>query len=380
MSENRKKLSKNNFVELLRFVLCLVIFVHHSGMLRPSDVQLFPLGALCADIFFVLTGYFTILHVIRQPQDGEAHRKPFLYAIKYTYNKLARVFPYSLSGTMIAYAIEILMRRLSGQGIGPVSRLLSDFYNLFLEIFYLGLTGLVKLDQSLSNLRNAPMWYLSALMFALPAVVWLGLRFSRKIAVPLFIGIPLVIWYILISNFSSITPWGSFIWGINVGILRGLADIMIGGTLCFAVDWFKRMQDEKETGIQPNIILTVLEFALYSLLFYDTVVVHFGYRQILPFYLFAAGLFFTFSGLSYTSLFQSRLAVHLGSISMPIYCVHWGIYKWVANLKPIFEDRYHITVNYRAAILLSFVLSFICAEILLYLINYLTARKKRKTS
>ena len=56
-------MKKNNlYIELLRFIFCIIICLHHSAYVAPGT-NLAPSGGLVADAFFMLTGYFTFRHV-----------------------------------------------------------------------------------------------------------------------------------------------------------------------------------------------------------------------------------------------------------------------------------------------------------------------------
>ena len=44
---------KNEYIELLRFVLCMMIFFHHSGHVTGGAVSLLPACGFAADVFYM---------------------------------------------------------------------------------------------------------------------------------------------------------------------------------------------------------------------------------------------------------------------------------------------------------------------------------------
>ena len=78
-------------------------------------------------------------------------------------------------------------------------------------------------------------------------------------------------------------------------------------------------------------------------------------------YLIALLLLMAFSGLGYTSCVSGKVFDFLGKMSMPIFCIHWGVYKYIESFAP--------GIDYRVGILLAFAVSFVLSLIMSVLLD-----------
>ncbi len=372
---------KNEYIELLRFVLCMVIFLHHSGHVTGGAVSLLPSGGLAADAFFMLTGYYAIRHIssrmekiratdsVTGPGDTEILRRPILYSIKYTIRKLLRVFPYMAFGTVIVYILECVTDLKLKGAIAPVD-IMHRSKDMLIELLFLPLTGLMG-EISALNYRNAPMWYLSAMLIALPVVMFLRIRLCKPFRYVIVWLIPIVLQILMLNLFGGVLPWQQFAGPVNGGYIRGISSILMGGAIYYASQYLRRRcTDRERSGI--SVLLTVAEIFLLIVFFICVAVGVSGPMELISLYIIGLVLTLTLSGITYTSGLRFKLAVVLGRLSLPIYCIHWGIYRWVA--------AFFGYLDYRVAIALTFILCIITAAVLMFIIDRITLRKAATTA
>ena len=372
---------KNEYIELLRFVLCMVIFLHHSGHVTGGAVSLLPSGGLVADAFFMLTGYYAIRHIssrmekiratdsVTGPGDTEILRRPILYSIKYTIHKLLRVFPYMAFGTVIVYILECVTDLKLKGAIAPVD-IMYRSKDMLIELLFLPLTGLMGEINAL-NYRNAPMWYLSAMLIALPVVMFLCIRLCKLFRYVIVWLIPIVLQILMLNLFGGVLPWQQFAGPVNGGYIRGISSILMGGAIYYASQYLRRRcTDRERSGI--SVLLTVAEIFLLIVFFICVAVGVSGPMELISLYIIGLVLTLTLSGITYTSGLRFKPATILGRLSLPIYCIHWGIYRWVA--------AFFGYLDYRMAIALTFILCIITAAVLMFIIDRITLRKAATTA
>ena len=387
MDKNNRTNNKNEYIELLRFVLCMMIFIHHSGHVTGGAVSLLPSGGLVADAFFILTGYYAVRHIYSRMEknrasgasdkagDDDMTGRPLLYVIRYTLHKLIRVFPYMAFGTVIIYVLECVTDlRLKGaiESVDIIHRL----KDMVIELLYLPLTGLMG-EISALNYRNAPMWYLSAMLMALPIVMYLCIRLCKPFKYVIVWVVPFILQILMMHLFGGILPWQQFAGFVNGGYIRGISSILMGGAVYFASGYLRsrfagerdKADTESSAGVSTtSLILTVAEIVLLISFVICTAVGVTGYYELMALYVIGIVLALCLSGTTYTSHLKWKPARFLGRLSLPIYCLHWGIYRWVA--------AFFGYLDHRVAIVLTFVLCVGAAVILMMFIDKLNKRGK----
>ena len=342
-----QKTNKNYYIELLRFIFCLIILLHHSGLVSADGSGLLPSAGVFADAFFIITGYFACRHIQRLK---EQPKKVLLYSCQYTVNKLKRVLPYSIFGIVIIYALELL--HLSGHT--SFREHLNRIYTMLVEVLLLPMLGIM--DVNLINLRNAPLWYLSAILIALPLVVFLAIKCNKIFRCVLVWFVPAAIEIWMVMTYGGALPWlnRSPIF-IYTGAIRGFSGIMLGCAVYYAAVFISSR--EKKDRQWLKLLLTVIELLIFIFVIYKAACGIGGFMEMSVIYLLAVMLMLAFSGRTYTSALQIKWFGVLGSLSLPIYCLHWGIYRWVG--------AYLGMIPYLAKIVVTFMLCVIVAVVIM---------------
>lgn len=316
---------KNSYIELLRFLMCIVIVLHHSGFLADESIRMpFPFGALAADFFFMLTGYFAYAHLLRREDNQDVYKDGTMrYWMKYTLGKLKRVLPYAALGIVAIYVLEFFW---PSEEIPIVDRFMR-LQNMPFELTLTPMLGVIPID--LFNYRNAPLWFLSSMMVALPLLMFLIKKYKDVFTSYLVWFLPAMLQAWMVVTYGGVCPWTQFSGIVYCGVIRAFGDMMMGCAIYIAA---KALGEKlKTSGVAIKLAMTILELGMLVFIFLEF---HRGlapYDQIFVLYVIEVMLIIAMSGCSYTSKIGGPLFEGLGKLSMPIYCIHWAVYQYVAR-------------------------------------------------
>lgn len=308
--------NKNAYIELCRFLFCTMIVLHHC-QIEDNGLTILPSGFQAVEFFFFLSGFFAMRHVCKE--SGEIPRK-MRYAVDYTLQKLKRVFPYTSVGILICYAWRAFCAKDT-----PLE-MVRGLMNLPFELFYLPMTGIMSLKPD--SFFNSPLWYLSALLLTLPLVIYLALKVSDVFCSYLVWFVPPLIHGWLILEFGGVGGWDRALLFGYCGIIRAFGDLLLGCGIYLAAKWLAG----KETGKAGRLFLTIAEIALLIGCLALSRPLPDPYNAELAFFMLAVSLTITMSGKSYSGLMRGGFWIWLGHLSLPVYCVHWGVMQMVQTL------------------------------------------------
>ena len=315
---------KNNFIEVLRFIFCLIIVIHHSqNMLPQGTATFFTSGALAVEFFYIITGYFSVKHV----EVNKGFYSHMGESTKYTVKKLLRLLPYTAIAIIGAYVLEFHVNR----NLPLIDRLM-HFQNLPSELLMMPMTGQIEI--SLNSYRCAQLWFLSSMLIALPIVVYLAAKFNDVFKGYIVWFIPWILLGYMGMRWGSLFAWGSYGLILYGGTVRAFADLLLGAAVYYTANAVK------EKNFKPNIFLKLflglceiclLAFTLYSCHRSGLTV----YDQIFVTMIIVIMLVISLSGISFStkvfSGFLSPVWRFLGKISMPVFCLHWTVFKYLES-------------------------------------------------
>lgn len=356
---------KNGYIELLRFIMCVVIVLHHSGFVADSSIRMpFPFGALAADFFFMVTGYFAYAHLLKKENAEssmtEKESMTMRYWMKYTLGKLKRVLPYAALGIVAIYVLEFFWPTEELPIIDRLMRL----QNMPFELTLTPMLGVIAID--LFNYRNAPLWFLSSMLIALPPLMFLIKKYRDVFSSYLVWFLPALLQAWMVVTYGGVCPWTQFSGLIYCGVIRAFGDMMMGCAIYIAARALENKLKDSKAG--KKVLLTILEVGMLVFILLEF---HRGlaaYDQIFVLYIIELMLIITMSGMSYTSKIGGSVFEFLGKLSMPIYCVHWAIYQYVA--------KFIVGIGYWEGIALTFAISVVVSTILLLVIASIGKKKQ----
>lgn len=328
-------------IELIRFIASIGIMLGHATLLSGNYDALihpFPRGYLYVELFFMLTGCFSAAHVDEREIEKD---KPMKYAARYTIIKLYHILPFSMIGVVICYIWRFVFVTPSYEE--AVSLLIQAPFELLL----LNITGLS------TAYLNAPLWYLSVLLIALPMIMYLMIKQHDLFRNYLSWAFPLVIYGFLLTNFEALNVWGNspiFL----VSLFRAIAGLSLGSCVYYYSAMI-RMDNKKHC-----ITLGLLEVLLYLCAIYATYVnINIHRIDIAVVLLFFAGLLLSYSGITYTAKLNHRAVIYLGRLSSLIYCFHWGIFVLAQSMMPEVSFRRKLFISIMVTLTMSVVILLI---------------------
>ena len=338
-----------------------MIVIHHAGLLGESGATLLPSAGVIADAFFMMSGYYACRHILKHMDEIE---EPFRYSLKYTLSKIRKVLPYTSFGIIIIYFLDFI--HLESFSLSALTDMIC---NMAVELLLLPMTGIMKTD--LINYRNAPLWYLSAMMIALPFVMFLAIRLKKTFSLCLVFVLPILNQLYMIKTFGGALPWMDNLGLFCSGVPRGFSSLCMGFGVCYLATLFQDKQSLH--GKNARIMLTILEILLLiSIVVFARIGVH-GFGELGVIYLIWLMLIITFSGLSYTTEIRIKNISAISMLTLPVYCIHWGIYRYVAT--------YLGFLPLAVGIILTLVLCIVTAYILIKVWGYIVGSglyKKRQ--
>lgn len=348
-SANKKP--RNGYIELLRFLFCMIIVFHHSGFLLPAEKQPFPLGGMVADGFFLIIGFFAMRHCESVTETGHE----MAHSIKYTFEKVKKLFPYALVGTTLIY-LRDFAHLFKGTASDSVLYIVQDY---LYEVFFLPMSGLMYVDD-VSKLRNAPMWFVSAMMLSLPLVMYLALRFKDVFKNYLVWILPAIIYGTECYYIGGIINWETRFFCVYSGLVRGFCDICIGCLLYILSCKLKSLNFKTVS----KTLLTVCELLLMAFSVYMMVLNYSFYNQIFMLLVLALSLLLSLSEVTFTSKLHGRFFEELGFLSMPIFTLHWPIYWYVQRYCSFLNPYLGILLVIAISIVLTYLIKFVLSKIL----------------
>lgn len=312
--------TKNSYVELLRFIFMGILLLHHTGNYGLSPyISNCPSGYIIVEFFYILVGCFAMRHIAKE---GEKIANPMRYSMGYTLNKLKRLFPYALISTLVCYVWYIIDNYDSMEGIKDVCW---AFTNMFYETFFLTFSG--AFPGAAANFKNAPLWFLAGMLMALPIIMYIAIKCEDFFKHYLVWFAPTVIFGWLITSWGNFAVWDMYKGFLYGGVWRAFADITLGCAAYYISEYIAEYVKLKKLDGNSlfTAFLTVFEVGIMAMCVYSCTIWPETYHLVTIIIFMAIGLGIEMSGCTYTSRMRVKALNYIGSLTMPIYCIHWPV-------------------------------------------------------
>ena len=307
---------RDHRLELMRFIAAMLILVHHSYLVdAPLVDRPYYGGYIYVELFFYITGYFTLSHFYDLPREEIAGREGRL-TLQYCFKKWCMLFPYAV----VCEAAAILFGWLTSDSrtLGALAE--RCFFSLT-ELFFLRESG-VSL-----NVNIPPLWYVSALMLVLPVFVYLILRHRGFFLAVVMILAPLFdygYFYETDGNYLLLSPIASG-YSRTPDLARAFAGLCVGALIyCIA-----RRLRTLSLARWVRVVLTILEFAAIGGMILIPGVASTAGSNFFTLFLFVLLLLLLASRQTLTANWKLSWCGILGKISLPLYMCHWTIAQFV---------------------------------------------------
>ncbi|MBR3322880.1 acyltransferase [Candidatus Saccharibacteria bacterium] len=294
MKEAKKR---NNIIDLYRFIAAVMIMFCHTDLLFEKTYASY----MFVDFFFILSGYFTVAHFAKMRASASPEERGKT-AFSYTAHKFLPFLPYLLLAVPITYFARNINLLTSG-GLGAF---IGGFRDMFSEIILLPVTFF-----SYPIRQLGPLWYLSALLVAMPFFCYVCQSKYRR-----FFGIIGLVFayffYVSIPVISAFDPVSC--------VLKAFAAMFIGMFIYDVVQEFAKVKLRKWVLAALTLIeLGGITFAVASA-FIDPI-----YPPHIQLVIYIIVLIISLSQQSYISRIKCNFLSFLGKLSMPIFIWHYAV-------------------------------------------------------
>lgn len=312
---------RNEEIEFLRIILAvMVIFVHTTPLVGAYVCKR---GYLAVDAFFLLSGYFMMLH---------AQRQDSLSTPKFLWRKIRAFLPETCLATLIACAVVCGTELLDFREIIHIVS-----HSVVKDIFLLKMTGIVPLYPDAIGAT----WYLSSLVIGMAMMYPCLRRWGTPIIIP--IVSLMTLGYLLheLSVFTRIYDWMGVTY---MGNIRALADLGLGAFACTVVPHLAAVK----VNTPVRVGLTLFKYAL--LIYAVAIAWHGGssdYCQLN--FIVSVWLFIVLSFADSGMRIRHPLCLWLGKLSLPIYLSHECWSREMCRLLPDGVSTFPILAAYTCA-------------------------------
>ena len=330
-------------IELVRFFAALSIATYHFEWVYIGHPVFLQHFYIWVEFFFLVSGFFLYFS-----KDEKGDREEYQSAsYQYVFSQIRKIYPLYLAGFLFTFIVTNIATQL------PVRQWAEALWGAKWEVL---LGVMYGFGSSVYNKGGAPE-QISALLFCSLIIHYLITR-HRDAFVHIIAPLAVVIGFgRIINTYGNMSQWMAFDGYINVGLLRGFAD-MCTGALCAAV-LLPLLRKVKEKWLV--IIGVVIPCAFIVFLIVGTNYID-SYDLVLYIFLF---------GLLLTALYAWQRPVpeqidgilrYLGRLSYPLFLFHYGMLILLRTYFPNMRYRYGAVIFLLMTLLAAVVALFLKKE------------------
>lgn len=299
--------NRNGALDLLKFLFAVEVVCYHGF----SDDKHFVSGYLATDFFFIVTGMLFARAVSAyQVPDAEIGAD----TLRFMKRKICSLLPNYYIAWFIAFAVMQLCAH---------STLRQSFENLsrsYGELLFVSSSGMKD------YFANGPMWYISAMLFALLLLYPLAKKFRDNF---FYLIAPIIFLFLMGFSFQNyLALYQDERFGICSGrIIRAVMVICLG-CICYKIaEWLARYQ----LTMQARLFLTLVEVSAYLAVFrFMDIGDKADKRAWLMLYVMAVGAVLSYAGTGIHSKYcNNKLSYWLGAYSYNCYLGHMAMLQIV---------------------------------------------------
>lgn len=315
--EKQKKYTRNSYIELWRFMACLIIFSFHTeGM--------FISGWIFVEFFFMLSGYFAVGYFVQRK--GQLDKN---FPMSYVLRRFTKLLPYTTIAILYNVCVIIWLYQLKGKELW--------LWLAYLPVNILLLPGTgampagVAVTETLAtgHMMEESLWYICAMMVALPIMLYVIMYLKQKFDRFLFTFLPLLLYGYLILSDGTIHGWHEQHLTFFAVDIRAVAGLLMGGGVYYFSQWWAK----RGYTLLGKLVLTIVELGSMAMVLVLAMVTRAPY-DITEILLLALSLSLMLSQKTFTAHIRFRVFAYLGRLSLPIYCFHCTTYLMILNLYP----------------------------------------------
>lgn len=314
---------RNSLLELWRFLASVLMAAYHFEWVYIGSPVYLVHFYIWVEFFFVLSGFFLAQNVTKKTETDE------MGTIKYVARQFIKFYPLYLAAFFMSFTIANFALKT------PLRNYLKLLWEAKWEALLCTMTGYDNLA-TIYNAGGAPA-YISSLLICSLLLHYMIKHHSR--AYVNVIGPIGIIWGIsrIINYYGNLSQWMAIdSIGINIGIIRGIADMSVGAVSGLLVK--SAMENSsKDMPFKKKKTASIIGFSLLVLVTIALVILR---NQIvfkdLIFFIFIFALAVTFIHIGHIEIdgYINRALLFLGKLSYPIFLFHYCVLIWLKNYMP----------------------------------------------
>lgn len=293
--------NKNYNVELLRFIgISLIAFFHVYATGIPYGSYKFANGWMFTDLFFVMTGYYTVVHFEKGKSEHSVKELFF-----YVWKKIKRFLPFIIPSVVVVYIVDLTERYQSG----GITEVLNQLMNLPLEMLLITSGFNYEYVDGIPAVPlNAPLWFLSAMFIVFPLFCFCVSRNKTGI-------------FWVVSQICLVIDIGYSRKRIyTTDLLRAILGLFAGMAIYYLANYIVAKRQRTEWG--GYCLLGVVLIMMYK---------NVGNTVIVSLLLDAIFLLFCISEEHIIPNWMKRPVGFLGALSTPLFIWHWPMARLVRH-------------------------------------------------
>lgn len=336
---------KNFEIELYRFVMILFVALFH--FYEDCNSPVYVRGYLGVDFFFVISGYFLMVHFLKY---YNAQKSATLQAVEYISDKFRKLYP--------PYFISLIIMTLIiwAHDGGGLSNLFLITWMSKWQYFLLHSVG----APTVSLIRST--WFLSPL-FLVSFFIYFCLCRKKDLFVGLCPVISILTLAFLAQKYGILPIQFTYNGFLVGGILRGLPEMTLGIFLAYLVEEYYKQKEVKEYRLWFLVFIRVL---CYGMLLYIMAVSSMDIEDFSIFIPTCILILYSFLHPIHLPEVIEKICCYFGKISYWIYLIHVIVgyvlkeyfMHWSMNLRMFV----YFTATIVFAILLDFCYGFVCQK------------------
>lgn len=203
---------------------------------------------------------------------------------------------------------------------------------------------------------NSPLWYLSALLLTLPLLILIMTKYAKLYTYYLCWIIPIILYSFMQTTNGTMSYWGTDSWQIAVFCFaRAISALMIGSIVFYLSRYLKQIKINRFVAMLSTPIELLCLIILVTLAFVTDGI----YCTMFSILLIVIIFICSFSGLSLTSRINNRFFNYLGTLSLPIYCIHRPIEAMIQYYMPFTYYIHKLLITFPIVLILSVLTTFL---------------------
>lgn len=303
-------MKRNAEIEFYRFLMIMGVAILHFS--EDYSTKVFYGGYLGVDFFFMLSGYFLMVHFLKHEQMGV---NPVRSSLTYVMNRIKKLYPPYFVTILLMTAVRWIH---AGGGMGNLWLLIYQNRWQYLMLHSVG-------APTACIIRSV--WFLSPLI-VLSYFIYFCLCINKEKAVGLAPIISLIGFVFIAQKYGFLGIHFEYIGIFGGGFVRGLPEMLLGVFLAYLVEEYYK--DKKV--IRNDICGILLRMVCYVVILWTMWRSQWNFEDfnVLPTF----ALLIMLSFVNPIKCRMEKVMIYLGGISYWIYLLHIVVGFVLANYFP----------------------------------------------